>query len=145
MPRTMSLKPRLALALAGASGLALGMLILYRTPPEQNPFAPPCVFHVLTGLHCPGCGATRATHALLHLRVGEAAQKNLLFVATLPFLAFWGGRAVWRWVRGRTPQEPPPLQRSFRPWMVWTFAGVIIAFGVLRNLPWKPFSLLAPQ
>ena len=23
--------------------------------------------------------------------------------------------------------------------------GVVIAFGVLRNLPWQPFTLLAPQ
>lgn len=27
---------------------------------------PPCLFHVLTGYYCPGCGGTRAALALLH-------------------------------------------------------------------------------
>src|SRR5262245_13538915 len=107
----MFLKPRLALVLALACGLLLGLFVIYRVPPEQNRFAPPCMFHKLTGLHCPGCGGTRAVHALLHLRVGEAARKNLLFLAALPILTAWGARETWRWVRGvetRGPQKMLP-------------------------------------
>ena len=134
--------PRLALAFALGCGLLLALFIIYRVPPEQNRFAPPCLFHKLTGLHCPGCGGTRAVHALLHLRVEEAARKNVLFLVALPFLLAWGTREAWRWVRGaekRTPPKVPP------PWIAWTIAGLIISFAILRNLPWEPFAWLAPR
>src|SRR6186997_1506412 len=100
----MSLKARLALALAGACGLLLALAVLYWNPPEQSRFAPPCMFHKLTGLHCPGCGATRAAYALLHGHPADAARKNVLFIVALPFIAFWAVRSISRFVRG----VPPP-------------------------------------
>ena len=138
----MNLNPRLALALAGACGVLLALFVIYRTPPEQNRFAPPCLFHKVTGLHCPGCGATRATHALLHLRLGEAVKKNALFVALLPFMVAWVVRSVWRWVQGKPPREPRVLTR---PRVAVVLVVAVFAFAILRNLPWAPFNLLAPQ
>jgi hypothetical protein len=137
----MIVKSRLVLALAIACGLALGVAILYGTPPEQNRFAPPCLFHRMTGLHCPGCGATRAVYALLHLHLGEAVKKNVLFVIALPFLIVGCARGVWAWLRGQAPPEPKFLNRP-RNAMIMTV--VIFAFAILRNLPWPPFTLLAP-
>jgi hypothetical protein len=138
----MNLKPRLALALAGVCGLLLALIILYRTPPEQNRLLPPCVLHQVTGLNCPGCGATRAAYALLHLQVGEAAKKNVLFLVALPFLAAWSVRGVWRWVRGEPARDPQVLMR---PRTALILVTAIFAFTILRNLPWPPFTLLAPQ
>lgn len=138
----MILKPRLALALSGACGLVLALLILQRTPPERSRFAPPCVFHRMTGLHCPGCGSTRAVHALLNLRFGEAVKKNVLFLAALPFLGLWAVRGVSRWVRGEPQPQPRVMQR---PWVAVVLIAVIVAFGILRNLPWPPFTWLAPH
>ena len=136
-------KPRLALLLAGLCGLILGLAILYSAPPERNRFAPPCLFHKMTGLHCPGCGATRAVYALLHLQPLEALQKNAVFVLALPFLVVWGVRTVIRWLYGQPTNEVPAL--IARPWRIGMLFGVLILFGVLRNLPWEPFSLLAPR
>jgi hypothetical protein len=31
-----------------------------------------------------------------------------------------------------------------RPRNVWLMTGVIFAFAILRNLPWPPFTMLAP-
>jgi hypothetical protein len=138
----MNVNPRLALALAGACGLLLALVLIYRTPPEQNRFAPPCLFHQMTGLHCPGCGGTRAMHALLHGRVGEAAGKNVLLIAALPFIAAWGAHGTWRWVRGEPPSGSGVLAR---PRVVTAVVVAIFAFAILRNLPWLPFTLLAPQ
>lgn len=138
----MNLKPRLALVLAGVCGLGLALFILYRTPPEQNRFAPQCMLHRMTGLHCPGCGATRAVHALLHLQPGEAVKKNVLFLAALPFLGAWAVGGLTRWVQGKPARVPGAM---LRPWVVWSVIGVIFAFGILRNLPWAPFTLLAPH
>jgi hypothetical protein len=136
------LTPRVALVVALAIGLLLALFIVYRIPPEQNRFAPPCMFHKLTGLHCPGCGGTRAVHAMLHFRVEEAARKNLLFLVALPFLLVWGTRETWRWVRGQDARAPRKVPS---PWIAWIITGAVIAFAILRNLPWEPFSLLAPR
>lgn len=40
-----------------------------------------CPFHQLTGLQCPLCGAQRAVHHLLHLRLGRAFASNPWLVA----------------------------------------------------------------
>jgi hypothetical protein len=42
-------------------------------------------------------------------------------------------------VRGR--RLPGVFLPSF---VIWTLLATIIAFWILRNLPWYPFSLLAP-
>ena len=38
----------------------------------------PCLFHVVTGAYCPGCGGTRAFLALLHGRVADSIRLNPL-------------------------------------------------------------------
>ncbi len=139
----MTFKTRLALALAGACGLLLALALLYRTPPEQSRFSPPCMFHKVTGLHCPGCGATRAVYALLHGRPSDAVRKNVLFIAALPFIAFWAVRSMGRFVRG--VPSPPSSGAVMRPRVAMAIVVAVFAFAILRNLPWPPFTLLAPE
>lgn len=89
---------------------------------------PLCPLHALTGLWCPLCGCTRAAHALVHAQPATALHDNALFVAALPVLAMlW-----WRWFsspNGRPTSRPLP-----RP-VVWAGIGLVLAFGVVRNLP----------
>src|ERR1035437_4948003 len=40
--------------------------VLFFFDPAKHGFYPICLFHSLTGLNCPGCGATRAAYQLLH-------------------------------------------------------------------------------
>ncbi len=81
----------------GLAILAVGALAwLWAVDPTQSLFAPRCLFHDLTGLHCPGCGSTRAAHALLHGRLGEALAFNLVFTLGLPLAALVLG---WRRLR----------------------------------------------
>jgi len=132
---------RAALSLALGTALVLGLLTLQANPPAHSSFYPPCVLHKLTGLHCPGCGSTRSAHELLNGHVSEAANKNLLFLIALPFLV-WSALRWWaRWVRGLPPRMSAPL----KPWLASGIAFSVIAFAVLRNLPWPPFSYLAPR
>ena len=44
-------------------------------------YYPPCAFHMLTGLYCPGCGGTRAVRALMHGRL-------LLSLRLHPFVCY---------------------------------------------------------
>lgn len=107
-----------------------------------NPFAaasvlPPCPFYWLTGLYCPGCGSTRALHALLHGDIAQAWAMNPLLVSTLPLIALMAlNSAGWR------PRNSDRLWHwlsAAEPWL-WTLLG----YWVLRNLPWWPFAWMAP-
>jgi hypothetical protein len=66
-----------------------GLAVVYACPPGEHSFYPPCLIKTLTGLSCPGCGSTRALHALLHLRFAEAFSLNPLFTCVAPVLPLW--------------------------------------------------------
>lgn len=78
-----------------AGGLLL-LAALYCFDPAETALFPSCLIRLYTGLNCPGCGATRAIHALLHLRLEEAWRLNPLWTVAGPALAAWG---VWRALR----------------------------------------------
>jgi hypothetical protein len=92
-----------------------------------------CPFHAATGLWCPGCGLTRAVHAVLTGHPGAAFGMNALWPVVVV-------AAAWAWLSWISPRVPPLTRVSRHAW-----SGVIVAavvFGVLRNLP--GLSFLAP-
>lgn len=123
-----------ALLAAGAAG---AITLWQANPYAPGSLLPPCVFHAMTGLYCPGCGATRALHALLHLDLPQALAMNPLLVLCLPVLALFALQFA-----GWLPARLAPLLRRVadaRPWAV-----LILGYALARNLPWPPFSWLAP-
>jgi hypothetical protein len=119
----------------------IGTAILSWRDPTTPGFYPPCPFHRLTGLYCPGCGSTRATHALLHGHLGQALAYNLAMVAALPFLGYALVRHVRRVVLGLRRRD----SRRLPPGLILMIAAALSLFWVLRNLPYPPFTLLAPH
>jgi hypothetical protein len=118
--------------------VAAGIWVLRTFDPNApgNPFFG-CVFLKLTGWYCPGCGSTRALHALVHFDPWRALEMNALLVIGAPIGGLLALRALavlpaWseRWLR--------PIAHP------WGWAALVLAFGVLRNLAWPPFAWLAP-
>jgi Protein of unknown function (DUF2752) len=140
MPNSRESRVPRVLALAALVAVPAGLVLLYRVPPTEQSYYPHCVFHTLTGLHCPGCGATRSLHALLHGDLAQAAAYNVLFLLLLPLLVYWGSRTWWSLLTGR----PMPTLR-LSPWAYRLLLGALLAFWILRNLPFPPFNLLAPH
>lgn len=130
--------PRLWPAVALVAAAAAGAVLLWHIDPHQagNPL-PPCPSRWLTGLFCPGCGSTRALHALLHADLGGALAMNPMLVVSLPAVAVLG----LDWLR-MLPEKLAPLAARLGNARAWAFA--LIAYGLLRNLSWPPFSWLAP-
>jgi hypothetical protein len=130
----------LALALAGVAGAAVGATAgRGAVGPRLLDFAPPCLFHRLTGLYCPGCGTTRAFYHLVRGEPLAAVGSNPLLLVALPLLIL----AVLE--RRQTGAGCAGLRRIIHsPVTGWGFAVVTILFAVLRNLPLGPFRWLAP-
>lgn len=117
----------------GLLALAVGVCggaVLFLFDPAAHGFYPTCVFHKLTGLNCPGCGGLRALHQLLHGHIVAALRLNALMVVSLPFLLWMMARTSWLW-----PRREGHRQKVLRPIWIWLILGVIVGFGIVRNLP----------
>ncbi|WP_091554647.1 DUF2752 domain-containing protein [Micromonospora pattaloongensis] len=116
---------------------AVGYTVISDPTDSAADAIPSCLLKLTTGLDCPGCGGTRAAWYLLHGDLPAAARHHLLFVFAVPFLIYlyvaWAGRTWFGW---RLPQL------RMTPAAVGLFLGAWLAFSVLRNLPWAPFSWL---
>ncbi|MDX9723411.1 MAG: DUF2752 domain-containing protein [Myxococcota bacterium] len=120
------------------AAIGLGSWLIATHDPRQPGFYPPCVFHAVTGAHCPGCGTLRALHSLFHGRFLDALDYNPLMILSLPFLAWVGLRRsleIWSLL-------PPP--RPLAPWLGRSILILILLYWLLRNLPWWPLTVLAP-
>ena len=124
-----------AVLLGGAA-----LYLLANNPPTDDSYYPKCLSYQLTSIHCPGCGATRAVHALLNFNVLQALAYNPVLIALLPFGVFALGRTFWHRARGTTPGRLPGFV-----WFPRIVAIVFIVFWILRNIPVYPFELLAPH
>jgi len=120
--------------------IGLAVYLRFNEAGPQASLLPSCFLHKLTGLHCVGCGNTRTAYALLSGDVWGAVQQNAFTVLALPFLA-WGGIRLWRgWMN-------PDKRKSlgwWKPVHSYLLVAAIFAFGILRNVPMKPFNWLAP-
>lgn len=113
------------------------MVFLY--DPEQVSFFPPCPFHFVTGLFCPGCGSTRALHHLLRGHFLNALAYNPLAVIFIPVI-IWESFA--RLMKNNTCFHLPTPRRP--AWLAWCIVIVVLLFAALRNIPMYPFTILAP-
>ena len=120
--------------------VVLGLMYSYIIDPLKSPGFP-CTTYKLTSLYCPGCGDTRALHALVHGQIIQAFDYNFLF----PFVVL---ALAWYFLVGLTTllfrRRVMWIPQSFPMWGVITVLAVIVLFTVLRNIPQWPFTILAP-
>ncbi len=122
-------------------GLA-GALFLRSTDLGGDPrWLPKCALFTWTGLHCPGCGNTRAASALLQGDVQGAIHQNVFWVVALPFLLIGALRSWIRWVY---PERWKLLPIRWKWSYSLSLIGLLLIFTVLRNLPFEPWKWLAP-
>jgi hypothetical protein len=126
-------------AFAGASALAVGSLMVAAFDPTKAGVFPVCPLFALTGIACPGCGLTRAFHALFRGDLIVALDFNLL-------TPVWAVAFAWTFLsllltalrRKGLPMWPT------NPKFLYTFFAVLAVFGVLRNIPVWPLTILYP-
>ena len=113
--------------------LVLGVtacIVLLLVPPgsPHAKWLPKCMFHKLTGLYCPGCGAPRALSALLHGDLKASLHNNALLIP-LGIMLFV-----------LIAKQEISLKRP----VAFAIVAIVLCFTVLRNIPVAPFTYLAP-
>lgn len=121
--------------------LSLLLLVYFHDPSLESRYYLPCFFHRLTGLYCPGCGDTRALYAMLHLDFPGMLSNNALFPFLAVLMVWFAGGEYLRLLIGKRILWIP---QRISPVAIAAAVLVIAAFTILRNLPFYPFSWLAP-
>ena len=131
---------RAAPVACGCALAAVAGFVATHDPAAAGSRFPGCAFHQITGLWCPGCGLTRGTYQLLHGHVGAALGYNVFTpLALTAIVVAWFG-----WLRSSWGATPLRLPASAGRWLAVAMPVLIIAYGVLRNLPVAPLRALAP-
>jgi len=116
---------------------AAGVAMVTVVDPHEPGHYPTCPFLALTGFYCPGCGAMRMVNSLTHGHLGAAFGLNPLLFLLLPVFVYLYGRWSVLSARGE-----PMSSVLFRPWVAQVFLVVLVAYWILRNLPFA--HALAP-
>lgn len=98
----------------------------------------PCLFHMLTGLYCPGCGVSHMCLALLSLDPIAAFKANAAIFLLLPPCLLLGLLMAVHYIK-TGDSHPGPIQSIILCCMII----ILLLFGLLRNLP--GFDWLQPQ
>lgn len=88
----------------------------------------PCLFHLLTGLYCPGCGGTRAFRALL-------AGNLLLSIRYHPLVAYMAVVLTTELVSFGVSRaaKNPRYYLGHEKFLVYTGAAIALANWVYKN------------
>lgn len=127
------------MAAAGVGVMTLGAGLVWYLDPAKAKFLPACPLYATTGYACPGCGLTRGFHALFHGDFVRALDFNALIPLFVLIFGFFYLSMFLVAVRGR----------AFPTWSlslpaIWGLLVLLLVFGIVRNLPYYPFSVLFP-
>lgn len=125
---TASAQGRMIKVLVCGVGLFLAG-VLYGLFVKITGMAIPCIFHLITGLKCPGCGVTRMCVALLQLDVRGAFSSHPMLLLQLPFLLFILLRNVLTYIKCGVCR----VSRK-ETIVIYICIALLIGFTVLRNI-----------
>lgn len=120
-----------------ASTTAACVAIWIGDPTTPHGPLPVCPTKALLGIDCPGCGSLRMLYSLMHGNVIAAVRFNALALVAVVLLVW----AFLGWTYGRV------TGRRIRSWQHWRWApmvtlGLVLAWFVVRNIPFAPFNSL---
>lgn len=89
---------------------------------------PPCLFHLITGFYCPGCGSTRAVIALLHGDILLSLRQNPMIITLILCGAVLYTEPLFK-AFGKTNYRSPIRNYYF----LYTMIGIFTVYSVVRN------------
>ena len=89
-----------------------------------------CTLHNLTGYYCPGCGGTRAIHALLHGHIMRSFFYHPIVVYTAVFFGwFMLSQTIEKASRGRFA-----IGMHYRDIYLWIALAIVLLNWLVKNL-----------
>lgn len=104
-------------------GICYGMLV------SRIGFGIPCVFRLITGLKCPGCGVTHMALCLLRGDLSGAFYENPVVLMLLPIGLILAIRLTCRYLKTGSKRLT-----KWENLAVIAMIVLLVAFGIARNL-----------
>lgn len=90
----------------------------------------PCIFRIITGLKCPGCGITHVLFSLINFDIKNAFISNPLVFIYLPFIVIYYIYNCYIYIYNK--EDKVLVKISNYIWI--TIIMVTLAFGIVRNV-----------
>lgn len=87
-----------------------------------------CLIHHFTGIHCPGCGITRALLSVIHLDFYQAFRYHNLFFIIIILLSYHTITKIDCFINQKK-RKPYPEK------LIYALIIIFVVYGVLRNIP----------
>ena len=109
-------------------GIILGIALAYLIFVLCTNIGIPCVFHLITGLKCPGCGISRMLMSIVRLDFVSAFWHNPLLFVTGPLIIAYIVASEVKFVKYGN--------RDMGKWQIfmWIELGLLLAYWILRNV-----------
>lgn len=108
----------------------VAVVVLFFLDPSQHALMPKCVFKLLTGYSCPGCGFQRAVHAFLHGDMMGAVRFNLFLVVGVPYLLIVAVASIIP----KTERTAAFRRFAYHKCWVYLYITLFCIWWVLRNV-----------
>jgi hypothetical protein len=118
-----------------------GAAAVWYFDPVNSGIFPTCPLYSITGFACPGCGLTRGFHALFNGDIATALDYNALIPVIVVFFGYLFVSMLMVALRGRGIGLG--VNKTSMA-VIWGTFVMLLAFGVLRNIPAYPFTILFP-
>jgi len=108
--------------------ILLGIGVLYAVFYSISGVGIPCVFKLITGLSCPGCGVSRMCMSIIHLDFRSAFRYNMAVFCLLPFFIVTAGRLIYVYIKYGSKKD------KYADVAIWIMIGILVIFGIVRNI-----------
>lgn|SRR5574344_220749 len=103
--------------------------ILYSLFVLKTSIGIPCVFHLVTGFKCPGCGISRMCLSILHLDFKKAFHYNQMIFILLPVFIVVVITQIVRYIKYNQTKTTKVQSAIY-----YIGIALLVIFGVLRNI-----------
>lgn len=118
-----------ALTVCRYIGVLLVTGILYGIFVMNTGIGIPCIFNLITGYECPGCGVTRMCMAIMRLDFKAAYNYNKMLFLLSPALIYVFASQIYRYVRF----DKTKLTKV-QSIIIYIIAALLVIWGIIRNL-----------